>query len=350
MKSYTPFRSVALISCAILGASSFAMKETLLAKEQYSPTFMKQDASGLIAGLHGAVAYSGFRSGQHPDRGEGAKNPTADQVLEDLRILSESGQFPLIRLYDSQENSKLVLQLIQDHQLPIKVMLGAWLDAELSNHEGCAWLTEPIPEKELIDNRIANEAEVRRTIQLAQNFSDIVVAVNIGNEALIDWNDHLVSIESMVAYIQLVKDAIEQPVSTADNYVAWINYADQLSAVVDFAGVHTYPIWEHKPIEEGLAYTIENMLAVQQALSQVPLSIMEAGWATTASEFPEQANEKNQLVHFDELMAWTKQMNVTTFWFEAFDEDWKGNPNDPSGAEKHWGLFTVDRKPKQVIR
>lgn len=32
---------------------------------------------------------------------------------------------------------------------------------------------------------------------------------------------------------------------------------------------------------------------------------------------------------------------------EAFDADWKGNPNDSHGAEKHWGLYTIDRKTKR---
>ena len=36
--------------------------------------------------------------------------------------------------------------------------------------------------------------------------------------------------------------------------------------------------------------------------------------------------------------------------FEAFDEDWKGNPSDPLGAEKHWGLFTVNRQPNQIMK
>lgn len=34
---------------------------------------------------------------------------------------------------------------------------------------------------------------------------------------------------------------------------------------------------------------------------------------------------------------------------EAFDEPWKGDPDKPRGAEKHWGLFNVDRTPKQVF-
>ncbi|TFG39021.1 MAG: glycosyl hydrolase, partial [Chromatiales bacterium] len=38
------------------------------------------------------------------------------------------------------------------------------------------------------------------------------------------------------------------------------------------------------------------------------------------------------------------------FFFEAFDEPWKGSEFDPLGAEKHWGLFNVDRTPKQAAR
>jgi exo-beta-1,3-glucanase (GH17 family) len=43
-------------------------------------------------------------------------------------------------------------------------------------------------------------------------------------------------------------------------------------------------------------------------------------------------------------------MNITTFFFEAFDEDWKGDTNDPLGAEKHWGLFTLERKAKLAMQ
>jgi exo-beta-1,3-glucanase (GH17 family) len=49
-------------------------------------------------------------------------------------------------------------------------------------------------------------------------------------------------------------------------------------------------------------------------------------------------------------MSWSAENNFTTFFFEAFDEDWKGDPGSPMGAEKHWGIFTIDRKPKQVMK
>jgi len=90
---------------------------------------------------------------------------------------------------------------------------------------------------------------------------------------------------------------------------------------------------------------------VRDALPHSRLVITEAGWATVATEFGNRADEANQKRYFDELYAWTTRENITTFFFEAFDEDWKGNNNDPNpnGAEKHWGLFTIDRKPKLAL-
>jgi exo-beta-1,3-glucanase (GH17 family) len=38
------------------------------------------------------------------------------------------------------------------------------------------------------------------------------------------------------------------------------------------------------------------------------------------------------------------------FLFEAFDEPWKGDPDNPLNAEKYWGLFNVDRTPKQAMK
>ncbi len=120
--------------------------------------------------------------------------------------------------------------------------------------------------------------------------------------------------------------------------------------MVDFLGIHTYPAWEEKPINEGLSYTIENMDRVHAALPGKPVAILEAGWATTASEFGERASEANQTRYYQELEAWATEENITVFFFEAFDEPWKGEPGNPLGAEKHWGLFKVDRSPKEIIR
>ncbi len=78
--------------------------------------------------------------------------------------------------------------------------------------------------------------------------------------------------------------------------------------------------------------------------------ITEAGWATVASEFGERANEKAQARYYQEMKAWAEKTKITIFFFEALDEDWKGDPNNPLGAEKHWGIYDINRKPKKVMQ
>jgi exo-beta-1,3-glucanase (GH17 family) len=307
-----------------------------------------QKPADLLAGEFWAICYSGFRAGQHPDRGDGAKNPTDEEILEDLRILSTQAGFKLIRLYDAQTNSAAVLRLIEKHQLDLKVLLGAWLDAEVSN-TNCPWQREPYPATLLAANRIKNEQEVQRAIALAQAHPRSVVAVAVGNEALVDWNDHMVPVESVIRYVRQVKRAIRQPVTVADNYLWWAQNGVALARELDFVSVHTYPVWEGKDINEAMPFTIANLEAVRKALPASRLVITEAGWATVASEFGPRASEAKQKRYYQELHQWAKTNNVTTFFFEAFDEDWKGNPKDPHGAEKHWGIYDIRRRPKLVM-
>ena len=312
--------------------------------------FPKQPAEALIAGQWLAIGYSGFRSGQHPDRGGGASLPSQAELEEDLRLLVDHGVH-LIRMYGAGKTSANVLGIIDRVGLPIKVVQGAWLRAEVSTHETCSWVTEPVPEEELAANRQANLEEIERTIALAKRHPKTVVAVNVGNEALVDWNDHLVSIESMVAYLKRVADAIDQPVTTADNYVPWAKHGPALMAVADFAFVHSYPVWEGKSLAESMAYTRANLMQVRRAIPDAPIAIGEAGWPSIAIEFGERASEENQAQYVADLLSFGRDHNMTIFVFEAFDEDWKGkNTTHPDGAEKHWGLFDINRKPKWGVR
>lgn len=309
---------------------------------------LQQEATDLLCGEKRAICYSGFRQGQHPDRGKGAVNPSDAEVLEDLQILSRNGNFKLIRLYDSQVNSAAVLRLIQKHRLDMKVLLGAWLDAEISN-PGCPWHPEPYPDELLEANKRKNAEEIDRAIALANQYPDIVAAVAVGNEALVSWNDHMVPVESVIGYVRKVRQAIQQPVTVADNYDWWAKHGRELARELDFVSVHIYPVWEGKDIDEAIAYGRSNMEAVRKTLPDSRLVITEAGWATVASEFGDRAGEEKQKRYYTELFEWTGRLNITTFFFEAFDESWKGDPNNPMGAEKHWGIFNEDRTAKLVM-
>lgn len=315
----------------------------------YNTKRIKQKKKDLLLGESTAICYSGFRSGQHPDRGNGAVNPSYDEVLEDLYIIQDTLGINLIRVYDCGLNTETILKAIKDNNLNIKVLLGIWLHAELSAHETCSWLTEPIPQSELDANKIINLKEIEKGISLANKYPNIIAAVNVGNEALVDWNDHKVDVDTIISYVKNVKTQIKQPVTVADNYEWWAAKGHDLAKEVDFVSIHTYPVWEGKNINEALDYTLKNIQKVKDSLPWAKIVITEAGWATTASEFGERASEENQTRYYKELMNIAKELNITTFWFEAFDEDWKGADNNPLGAEKHWGLYKVDRAPKAVV-
>ncbi len=343
---------ILIFSLAMLFSCQNDLKknEQQMSESKHSNEISKQNKESLLMGTSKAICYSGFRSGQHPDRGDGAVNPSYEETLEDLKMLSEDADFHLIRVYDSRENSELVLKVIQENKLNIKVMLGIWLQAEMSNHETCSWLIEPIPQAELEQNKQLNLSEIERAIKLSHKYKDIIIAVNVGNEALVDWNDHKVATDTIISYVKRVKKLIPQKVTVADNYKWWADHGAELAKAVDFVSLHIYPVWEGKYINEGLSYTIENYNEVRQAIPNAPIAITEAGWATIATEFGERASQEKQWQYYQELMNWSKEMNITTFWFEAFDEDWKGEPGRMDGAEKHWGLYTVDRKPKITMQ
>jgi exo-beta-1,3-glucanase (GH17 family) len=159
-----------------------------------------------------------------------------------------------------------------------------------------------------------------------------------------------VDVDKVIKYVKRVKRSISQRVTVADNFDWWARNGKPLARELDFITVHSYAIWAERDIDDALGFTASNIETVRNALPGVELIIGEVGWATTASEFGDRASEENQRRYFREVTEWAAKLNVTLFWFEAFDEDWKGDPNNPNGAEKHFGLFTIDRKPKLVMQ
>lgn len=292
-----------------------------------------------------AICYSGYRDGQSPDAGV---YPSYKEVLEDLRILE--GKWKLIRLYDCGAHPQMVLEVIRREKLDFQVMLGAYITAEISNTD-CPWGGE-YSEEQLLANRKANEAEIERLIELANAYPHIICALSVGNEATVDWTDHLVPVERVIHYTKMVQANCKQPVSFCENYVPWLDKLKPLAKIVDFISIHTYPVWEYKTIHEGLAFTQENFKAVAEAYPNTPVLITEAGWATQSNGRgipPENVNEAFQADYFEALQKWTQEEDIICFYFEAFDENWKGSP-DPLEPEKHWGLYRTDRSPKLALQ
>ena len=292
-----------------------------------------------------AICYSGYRRGQSPtDR----IYPSLAEIREDLHILHRNWR--LLRLYDCSLHAERVLNVIRAERLDFKVMLGAYLGAEMNNF-GCPW-GATCTEEELEANVAENDAEIERLIELARRHDDIVFSVAVGNEATVDWTDHFVPVERMIQHVRRVKRSVAQPVTFCENYVPWQEKLRDLVRELDFISLHTYPVWEYKHVHDALHYSKDNYHSVASLYPDKPVVISEAGWATNSNGrgiHPENSSQELQAVYYQDLMEWTGRERILTFVFEAFDEPWKGS-SDPLEPEKHWGLFTVDREPKIVMQ
>ena len=291
-----------------------------------------------------AICYSGYRDGQSPESGE---ITSYEQVRQDLLILQ--GQWQSLRLYASDAHSETVLSVIKNEGMPFDVMLGAYITAEVDNPE-CPW-GGVYPPEQLLANKQDNKAQILRLIELANTYANIVSSVSIGNEASVSWTDHMVTTDSLVRYARLLKGGVAQPVTFCENYLPWLDKLRPLAEELDVISIHTYPVWEYKSIEEGLAYTIENYNAVAQAYPDKQVVITEAGWATQTNGLgidSHNVNQEFQRRYYQELMNWAEKEQVLVYYFEAFDENWKGS-NDPLEPEKHWGLYRADRTPKLAL-
>ena len=291
-----------------------------------------------------AICYSGFREGQMP----GGKVPTYEEIKEDLLILHKHWKY--LRLYDCDVHAEIVLDVIQKENFDFKVMLGAYIVAEVNNY-GCPW-GGTYSEKQLEKNKISNDTQINKLIHLANQYPDIIFSLSAGNEACVDWTDHYVPVDNVITYVRMIKNGAKQPVTFCENYLPWLDKLKELVEEVDFISIHTYPVWEYKHIHEALEYTKENYYAVADTYPNKPVVITEAGWTTFSNGkgiCPSNVSEEHQQIYYNDLVDWCEENDILTFVFEAFDEPWKGS-GEALEPEKHWGLFKVDRTPKLVMR
>jgi exo-beta-1,3-glucanase (GH17 family) len=284
------------------------------------------------------ISYGAYRDGEGPDKGS---LTSREHILEDLQLIAD--RWNLIRLYAADRQSRNILDVIRDNGLPIRVMQGAWLSGHQSDAQ--------------------NRAQIDELIELANAFPDIIVAVNVGNEIFVDWSGHRVEdMDKVVGYIRDVRSKITQPVTVSDDYSFWNkDHARRIAAEVDFIGLHAYAFWNNKRLSAAMSWTESVYRAIQTRYPDHLVVYTETGWPTSRihdttsyeGRLIGEAGEDEQKIFFDQYDAWVNDNRVISFYFEAFDEKWKGgfdgnNPMDK--AEKHWGVYRADRTPKKVLQ
>jgi exo-beta-1,3-glucanase (GH17 family) len=287
-----------------------------------------------------AICYSGYREGQNPHT---KTYPSYEEIKEDLMILENN--YDYIRMYDPSEHAKTALKVIRDHNLSLKVMLGIDLLGEISNPD-CEW-GGLLTDEEIKNNIAYNEHSLQELLKLANEYNDIIIAVSAGNEAVPEWNENLVSPERVLYFVNELKKHTTQIVTYCENFFYWIPKLKEVAKAVDVISLHTYPAWLNKDIEVATEVSIEDYRTISEFYKDKQVIITEAGWPTASTRQikAELANVKNQKRYLKEMNAWSEKEKITVFFFEAFDEPWKGS-NDPDEPEKHWGIYDVNRKKK----
>lgn len=283
------------------------------------------------------ISYGAYRDGEGPDKDS---LTSKEHILEDLQIVANRWNF--IRMYGAGEQERNILEVIRDNELPIRVMQGIWLDKHKSEKQ--------------------NSQQVKNAIQLANEFSEIIVAVNVGNEIFVDWSWHRIDdMDKVIRYIRDVRANIKQPVTVNDDYNFWNKkHSQKIAREVDFIGLHAYAFWNNKMLEEAMEWTQFIYNDIQKRHPDHVIAYTETGWPTNRvydnsyeGGLIGKAGEDEQKIFFDAYDAWVNDNNIISLYFEAFDEKWKGgfdgeNPMDK--AEKHWGLYKSDRTPKKALK
>ncbi len=335
-----------------------------------------------------AICYGGYRAKTREVQ------PTIAELKEDLQILSAMG-IKLIRTYNVQvalphasNILKAITELKREKQgFEMYVMLGAWIDCEN------AW-TEHTPNHEIESEE--NAGEIARAVSLAKQYPDIVKIIAVGNEAMVRWaTSYFVRpkvILKWVNHLQKLKRegdlSADLWITSSDDFSSWgggdktyrtVNL-EKLIHAVDYVSMHTYPMHNtHYNPQFWLVPTSENnltnsekmeyaMLRAQKfAITQYrdvkayverispdkPVHIGETGWATISNGFygatGSRATDEYKSGRYYELMRqWTVKENISCFYFEAFDEQWKDAENS-QGSENHFGLISLNGEAKYAL-
>jgi exo-beta-1,3-glucanase (GH17 family) len=293
-----------------------------------------------------------------------------------------------VHLPQAENLLKAISDLKQkDPSFEMYVMLGAWIDCKN------AWTDqEPIHDIE----SEANKPQIEKAVALANQYPDIVKVIAVGNEAMVKWAaSYYVEpwiILKWVNYLQNLKKEGKLSknlwVTSSDNFASWggggeeyhVEDLNKLIKAVDFLSVHTYPMhdthyqpefWLNTEGMEGKTdmekIEISMLRAKEYAMMQYgnvkkymeslgvnkPIHIGETGWASFSSGYygasgSKACDEYKEALYYQHMRDWTSEAGMSCFYFEGFDEPWKGGDNS-GNSEKHFGLFTVDGKAKYAL-
>jgi exo-beta-1,3-glucanase (GH17 family)/cellulose synthase/poly-beta-1,6-N-acetylglucosamine synthase-like glycosyltransferase len=256
-------------------------------------------------------SFSPIRMGEDPTR---HIYPTDAEIDADLKLVT--GKVGTVRTYSVAGSLADIPQLAARHGLNVAV--GAWID----------------------DHRDTNETQLQTAIELARTHLN-VMRVFVGNEVALQG---YVPLKELEGYLDRAREAIGQPVGTAEPWNTWLEHPE-LAQHVDFIGVHLLPYWEGLPVDMAVDYSIEQFHRIQKAFPNKEVIIAEIGWPSRGRTHQYAvASEANEALFLRRFLARAKHEHFVYYIMEAFDQPWKAPQEGDVGS--YWGVYNADRVPK----
>ncbi len=300
-----PRHAAAVVSALLLALLVAALNFALWAAADRPTRVTSWD--GQVAGF----AYSPFQRFQSPLAGT---FPTDRQIDADLALMAKHTR--RVRIYSVLQYPDIPRLAMKYH---LDLMAGAWLDRRTGN----------------------NEKEIDALIAQARRWPDIK-RVEVGNEVLLR---HDMSPEKLMAYIDRVRAAVRQPVSTAEPWHVWEKYPE-LAQHVDFITVHLLPYWEGVPRKDAIGDVLMRYRRLQRLFPDKRIVIGEVGWPSNGDRFEfAKPSTANQAIFLRDWFQVAQELHIDYYVMEAIDQPWKeGLGEGRTGA--YWGVFNADRQLK----
>jgi exo-beta-1,3-glucanase (GH17 family) len=275
-----------------------------------------------------SVNYSPFVA---PYTVHGGAVPPESLVREHLTLLARN--FDSVRFFTAQDSLLFMYEIARE--LGLNVIGTAWIDGGMSD--------------------TAIERQLDNLIELAN--SGRVTIASVGSEVLFRGTyETSKSSAEMLGYIEYVRAGITAPVPVTymDESRFFNSHTDlagleELNAAVDLILYSHYPIFGGSHINNA-AREVGNVYRSIANLHNKPVIIAETGWLPQSETWYGSAvpDAESARRYWEEVQEWARVENVDVFWFNAFDEEWKGFEGRLDA--RNWGIYYGDGTLKETFR
>lgn len=248
--------------------------------------------------------FSPYIDGQDPNMGTVVSEA---QIRERLSLIAPYSKW--VRSFGCGSGLEVIGRV--GHEMGLKVAVGAWISRD----------------------NATNQSQINCLITEA--YAENVDLAIVGSEALLRSD---VTVDTLIQYLDQVRAAIPAsiPVATADVYSVLLDNPSLIDHV-DVVMPNIYPFWEGYPIQNAVAFVDYWYDELVTTFAPKPVYISETGWPSCGSNQDSVGSLANAAEYFNQVVSWSRQNQVTMFYFDALDESWKTREEGEQGA--CWGVF-----------